>query len=110
MARNTLSAELIDVDGLVATYTAANADGHAAAYRRDLVLHVVQGTGARDVTVITPGNVSGLAVADRTITVAEDTEAFIWLGDPNYRDGDNQVKWDYDATTNTTVAVLRVNP
>lgn len=107
MARTAVTVETIDADGLNATYTAAHVDGHKAVWSRDLAIHV-KAPQNRVVTIITPGLVSGLAIADRVVTVPSSGELFINLGDPAYVQNDGMVYWDYDATTTTTVAVVRM--
>lgn len=108
MARIQVTVESVVVGGLNPTYTAANADGHKAAWSRRLFAYIKQGTGARQVTIQTAATVDGLAVADRTVTVPENGERAIFLGKPSYVQADGMVYIDYDATTNTTIALMEV--
>lgn len=105
MARTALSYQKIVPAGLVATFGAANADGHSVAYRRDGFVVIKQGTGAREVTVKRNRVVDGYTVPNRTITVAENTERAIAFTDVNVQ-SDGTVHLDFDAVTNTTIAAL----
>jgi hypothetical protein len=108
MARTAVTVELMPTAGGAATYTAANADGHKAVWSKDLFLHV-KAPQNRAITILTPGMVDGLAIADRVATpVPVGGELFIPLGRSAYVQADGYVYWDYDAVTSTTVAVQRL--
>lgn len=74
-----------------------------------LVLYVKNGDSAsHDVVLATPGTVDGLAIADRTVTVAAGDVAFIPLKDLYKDPSDSLAHITYSATTSVLVAVLRV--
>ena len=110
MARTALTAAQIDEDGVVASLTAANADGHSVAFRDTLFLRVTNGSGSSiTVTVQTPKTVSGLAVADRAITVAAGATTYINLGNAElYRQSSGVVYVDFSAVTTVTVQAFYI--
>lgn len=110
MARTALTAQSVTSGGLTATYSAANVEGHSFRLQGSRVLHVKNGGGSSvTVTVPTPGTVDGLAVADRTYTVAAAGETFIGLGAGSaYRQSDGTAQVDFSGVTSVTVALLDV--
>lgn len=101
MARETLAVQSTARTGLVASYTAATADGHAFDNStQNVFLHVKNGSGvSTTVTIDMPKTVDGLAVPDRTVTVAAGAHTIIG---PFSRDIYNQVS----TTPAITEAVL----
>jgi len=92
---------------LAPTYYAASGGGDRV-YPGN-VLHVKNGNAASVViTMVTPATVDGdLAVADRTRTVTNGTDAFVVVPrDPAYRDADNMVALSWSVTSSVTFAVL----
>jgi len=72
--------------GLNATYTAVSASDTAVP-GDNVVLHVKNAGGSPDtVTLVTPGTVSGLAIADQTVSVPAGAERFIPLIAALYQD------------------------
>src|SRR5690554_3576544 len=110
MAREELSVQNIDRDGLEASYTALNGDGHS--FKNDgerTVLHVVNGATGFDLTIQTPQTVDGLDVADRTVSIGANEEHFIGpFPQKNYNQSDGLVYVDYDNVDDGTIAVLKV--
>lgn len=89
------------------TYHAASAGGDRV--RPGVVLHIKNANAASTVlTMVTPATVDGdLAVADRTRTVVNGTEAFLAVPkDQAYRDGDGMVALSWSVTASVTFAVL----
>lgn len=109
MARTVLTAQPATDAGLTPTYVAADA-ANGMTYRLvpHRILHVLNGSGsALTVTINTPGTVNGLAIADRTITVAAGAPAFIALGsDAPYAQADGTCYVDFSSATSITVAVI----
>jgi hypothetical protein len=92
---------------LNATYYAASGGGDRV--RPGNILHVKNANAAPTVlTMVTPGTVDGdLAIADRTRTVTNGTEAFIVIPkDTAYRDTDGMVAVSWSVTASVTFAVL----
>lgn len=115
MARTALAAQQVTDSGLNATYSAANVDGHSIPGDGDGILHVKNGSGSSiNVTIQTPGNVGGNAVADRVVAVPAGGERFIGPFDAtayNRAIGDTdggKVYVDFSAVTTVTVALLAV--
>ena len=75
---------------------------------REYVL-IKKGAGAVDVTIPTPRIVDGLAVADRTVTVAGNSEVVLGPFDRAvYNDTDGKVAMEFDSITTLSVALLRL--
>lgn len=110
MARTAITAAQIDNDGVVASLTAANADGHSITYRDNLFLCVLNGSASPiTVTVQTPNTVGGLAIADRAVTVAAGARAYISLDNAElYRQADGAVYVDFSAVTTVTVQAFYI--
>lgn len=71
MARSTPATQSIPDDGLAANMTAPNSDGDIADCGGGEFATIENGSGASiTVTVVTPGEPYGLALADRAITIA----------------------------------------
>lgn len=108
MARQAKTVEQIANTGLAASYAAAHVDGHKSAWSRDLFFHVKQGTGARVVTIPVAQTFEGREITALEVTVSANTEQFIGPFGPGYIQADGTVWIDFDATTNTTLAALKL--
>jgi hypothetical protein len=108
MARQTKTVELSLPGGLAATYAAAHADGHSMVWTKDLVLHVKQGAGARVLTIPVGETFEGRVITSRTVNVGASTEVFVGPFSQRYIQSDGTIWIDWDATTNTTFAALRL--
>lgn len=105
------SAQTFSETVLNATYYAATAGPGDRVYPGN-VLHIKNANAAPTVlTMVTPATVDGdLAVADRTRTIANGTEAFLSVPrDAAYRDADGQVALTWSVTASVTFAVLSRN-
>lgn len=109
MARQAKTVQQVVPAGLAgATYTAAHAEGHAMTWTKDLFLHVKQGVGARVLTIPVGETFEGRAITSRTINIGQNTEVFVGPLSPRYVQADGTLWIDWDATTNTTFAALRL--
>ena len=112
MARTALTVNRVDLDGVTKTLAAANADGHSIPWNRNFRqwLTVKNGGGSSiTVTVQTPRTVGGLAVADRTVSVAAGAEVDIALTDTqNYLQADDSTYVDFSAVTSVTVLASEI--
>lgn len=93
------------------TYYAASGGGGDRVHPGN-ILHVKNGNAASAViTMVTPGTVDvDLAVADRTRTVTNGTDAFLVVPrDQAYRDADGMVQLTWSVTSSVTFAVLSRN-
>ncbi len=108
MARQTKTVETATPAGLEATYTAAHADGHKAEWHKDMVFHVKQGAGARVATIAVGRTFESRAITARTVNIGANKELFIGPFHPDYVQADGTVWIDFDATTNTTLAAIRL--
>lgn len=103
------SAEVIDSDGLLATYYAA-ASGDKCPAASNVMLHIKNADAASTVlTLTTPKVVGGLAVADQAITIAAGTEQFAGpFPAMTYGDADDEVAMAWSNLTSVTFAVLAI--
>lgn len=104
----SLAAQVLAVAGTVPTYTAASAGGDTAPVGGGLRLHVVNGSASPiTVTVVTPGTLGGLAIADAALSVPASGHGFIPLT-AVYRDPvTGRAAITYSATATVSVAVLQ---
>lgn len=104
----TLAIQTIDNDGLTPAYVAASAGGDKVVPGAGSYVHVKNGSGASiTVTLVTPGSVDGLAIADRAVAVGAGAEAKIAV--PNlYKDPtDGLAALTYSAVTSLTIGSFR---
>lgn len=112
MPRTDLNVVAPSIDGTVLALAAANVDGHAFANdgRRYLLVNNTS-AAAITITAITPGDVEGLAIADRGIAVAAGVMELVGPFTPstfNQRSGVDQGKvyLDFSAVAGVTIALL----
>lgn len=104
----SLSAQRIATAGTTATYQAASAGGDTAPVGGGLVLHVSNGGGSSvTVTVVTPGTLDGLAIADASVSIPAAGHGFVPLTSV-YRDPvTGRANITYSGVTSVNVAVLQ---
>lgn len=97
----------LQLDGVLA---AAAVGGDDAPTGAGVLLVVKNGdSGSHTVTLVTPGTVNGLAIADRTVTVAAGKTELIPLT-ADYRDpATGRASITYDGVTSVSVGVVRVS-
>lgn len=109
MARSALTLQTIAKTGIVPSYASANVDGNSFANDGNTVLHVKNGSGSSiTVTIQTPGTVDDLAVAERTVTVANASEKMIGPFPPGIYNQSGEVYVDYSAVTTITVGAFKI--
>jgi hypothetical protein len=108
MARQAKTVELVANTGLEAVYAAAHAEGHAAPWTKDMVFHVKQGVGARVATIPVGETFEGRAITALTVNIDANTEVFIGPFSARYVQADGTIWLNWDATSNTTFAALRL--
>lgn len=111
MARTAITPQAGAGTGPTITFEAANVAGNSFAPARGRALHVKNGSGSSiTVTVPTPGTADGLAITDRTFTVAAGAHGVFAPGSAGvaglYAQTDGSVNVDYSAVTTVTVAVI----
>jgi hypothetical protein len=107
----TLTVQNIPAAGLSPTYSAAAGGGDKLKPGKTTFLHVINGDASPiTVTVATPGLVSGLAIADRAVTVGASDEQMIPVPADLYGDPADSglASVTYSAVTSVTVAALRI--
>lgn len=110
MARTILTVQEIVAAGVVPTLAAATTDGHSMPNNGNSFMEISNGhTAAHTVTFVHPGTVDGLAVADRTVSVAAGSTAYVGPFSMNYnQSGGYYIQVDYDSTTALSVGVFRL--
>lgn len=106
----TLNVQAISLTGLSPSYAAASSGGDKVRPGRTTFLHVKNaGASSATVTLATPGTVGGLAIADRTVTVAASGSQMIPVPADLYADPalDGLAAISYSDATSLTVAALR---
>lgn len=103
-----LDLQRVDVAGLVTEYDPANAGGDQVVAGAGCFVAVRNGDAtATTVTLVTPGTVEGLAIADRPYTVAAGAERWIPVGDL-YRDrATGLASITYSKVTSLTIGAVR---
>lgn len=104
-----IAVQPLTTSGLAPTLAAASAGGDAAPIGTDYYLVVRNGGGASvTVTVVTPGTIKGLAIADTALVIPAAGEGFIPM-DSIYRNpATGRADITYSAVTSVTVGVLSV--
>ena len=96
--------------GVVPTYTGSLSTGNVYQFVNDgkTFIHVKNGGGSSDtVTIVSQNSEDGLAVADRTVAVANGAEKMIGPFLPHvYNDGDGLVNFSHSFITSVTQAAL----
>jgi hypothetical protein len=107
----TLAVRSIGLAGLSPTYAAASSGGDKIKPGKGTFLHVKNaGASSATVTLATPGTVSGLAIADRTVTVAAGGSQLIPVPADLYGNAADSglATISYSVATDLTVAALRI--
>lgn len=104
-----LATQVPPLAGLALTYANAASGGDTSLTGAGVLLLVKNGDDtSHTVTLATPGTVNGLAIADRTVTVAAGAEVAIPVT-ADYRDpSTGRAAITYDDATSVQVAVVRV--
>lgn len=106
-----LATQEMDLDGLVASYSAAAAGGDTFTPGDDVFLHVKNGhTSAQTVTVATPNTAAGgLAIADSVTSVPNAGEAYIGPFPARHfgRSSDGKADITYSGVIALTLAVVK---
>jgi hypothetical protein len=88
---------------------AASAGGDTAPVGKDMLLHVFNGSGSSvTVTLVTPGNVSGLAIADAALVVPAGDSGFFPLARVYRNPSTGLANITYSASASVEVAVLQL--
>lgn len=104
-----LNIQTIDADGLTPAFAAAAGGGDHLQLGTDAFAVFRNGSGGSiTVTFVTPGDVSGLAVADRAVVVAAGAEAWVALDSSVYKDPTtDRAHVTYSGVTSLTVGVFQ---
>jgi hypothetical protein len=105
----TLTTYQIGIGGAQATYVAAAGGGDAVAADDRTFVNVINGGGAPiTVTVVIPGTLYGVAIADPTVTIANGANKDIGPLIPAMADPTTGlVSLTYSAVTSVTIAAKR---
>jgi hypothetical protein len=111
MARTALTVQQIDrTAGIVPSYAAVSADNNKFANDGRCFIHVKNGAASPiTATFATPGTVSGLAIADLVVTIANASEKMIGPFDVGlFNQDDAMVYVDFSSPTTITAAAVRL--
>ncbi len=104
----TVSSQSITTAGVGPDYSAASPGGDRFLPADGTFLHIKNGSGVSvTATLVTPGTIDTLAVADRTVTVPATSERFVSVSDKLYRSPDGLADITWSATTTVTFAAIR---
>jgi len=104
-----LSVQSVSTAGTAPTYAPASAGGDTAPVGNGRVLHVFNGSGASvTVTVVTPGTVNGLAIADAALVVPAGDSGFVPLTNIYRNPSTGLANVTYSAVTTVEVAALQM--
>lgn len=108
MARTDLAVQQPTDSGLAASYTAfATGTNNGFKLNPRAALHIKNATGGTATfTVVTPGTPGGLAIADKTFTVATATDRFYAFTNEVFLESDGKVYIDCDVAA--TAAALHL--
>lgn len=107
MARTAITPQTVTTAGAAITLEAANVAGNSVDLTTGAKVMWIKNGDAGSITVTLPSvaTVDGLALADRTVTIAGTTEKHFRLHDAQKRT-DGTVYINYSAVTSVTVAAL----
>lgn len=110
MARTALTVQTIDVDGVAAAYTAAQADGNSFVNDGQTFLHVKNAGAEITATVQTPAKVQGIDVEEVEVTIPATTGDVMIGPFPRaiFDQGAAGVYVDYSSVTTVTVAAFKL--
>jgi hypothetical protein len=104
-----LTTQQMAASGTAVTYSAVSASDTGDVSNGRTFLHVKNAGGSPDtVTVITPGTVGGLAIADQVVTVTNATEKFIGPLDPVLYGTAGVATVTHSFTTSVTAAFVTI--
>lgn len=110
MADVTLTPQTVTREGIQQSFTALNAvDVYFVSITDRTILHFINdGASPATVTLVTPGNVSGLTIEDPTVVVPATSHAMASpLPRGVFADGSGQLQFTQDQATGVTVAVVQ---
>lgn len=103
-----LAQQKIDADGLTPAFVTAAGGGDTCLPGTGSYLHYKNGSGGSiTVTLVTPGTVGGLAIADRPVVIAAGAEAKILVGDEYRNPTTGLASVTYSGVTSLTVGSFR---
>ncbi|MDX3353893.1 hypothetical protein PV703_11345 [Streptomyces sp. ME01-24h] len=104
-----LTTKVVPLGGAAVTYTSAAGGGDTCQTGAGVLLLVKNGdASSHTVTLVTPGTINGLAIADRQVTVAAGAEQAIPVSNDYRSPSTGRASITYDGVTSVTVAVIRV--
>lgn len=102
-----VATQSMPLDGSALTFAAASAGGDRFTPAVGTIMQIVNGSGASiTATLVTPGTVDGLAVADRAVTVPAGTNRLVPLRVVAYQSADGLGDITWSATATVTFAVV----
>jgi hypothetical protein len=109
MTMAALTTKVVPLSGTAVTFVSAAGGGDTCQTGAGVLLLVKNGDAApHTVTLVTPGTVNGLALADRAIAVAAGAQQAIPVSNDYRNPSTGRASITYDGVTSVTVAVIRV--
>lgn len=108
MAVTNLAVQKPGITGLTLSFTAANVDGHSIINDGSTLLYVKNGGGSSiTLTFDTPGKVSGVDIANPTVTVVNASEKIVGPFNPAvFGQSDGTVVVTFSGVTSVTCAAI----
>lgn len=111
MANVTLNPQVVTRGGITESFTALNAvDVYFVSISDRTILHFKNtNVAAASVTLVTPGNISGLAIQDPTVNLPASTGDVMVAPEPRgvFADGGGQLSFTQNQATGVSVAVVQ---
>lgn len=111
MADVDLTPQTVDRDGITESFTTLNeVDTYHVRITRRTILHFKNtNAGAATVTLVTPGNVGGMAIEDPTVSIPASTGDIMVAAEPlfAFADGGGELSFTQDLATGVEVAVVQ---
>lgn len=106
-----LTVQEVSIDGITPSYAAAAAGGDEFPNTGREILHVKNGSaGSITVTITTPQEIDGVAIADPAVVIVAGAEAVIGPFQPRiFNASDGNVDVGYSAAASVTVGVFQVD-
>lgn len=110
MARTALTVQTIVQTGITPSYQAATTDGHSFVNNGNTFLALINNhtSATMTATVVHPGTIDGLAVADQPVSVAGGATKYLGPFSARFNQPGTTDVYVEMSTTNASVAALRI--
>jgi hypothetical protein len=106
-----VATQSMTIDGSALTYSAASGGGDRFTPNTRTFMHIKNGSGSSiTATLVTPGNVDGLAIPDRAVVVPAGADRLVPLPASTYASADGLGDVTWSLATSVTVAIIFATP